>query len=58
MCRQIVGLHGGTISSGTGPDGRGTRITVTLPVAEPAAAILDDVATYAGHEQVTRGQSL
>ena len=58
MCRQIVGLHGGTISCGTGPDGRGTRITVTLPVAEPAAAILDDVATYAGHEQVTRCQSL
>ena len=31
MCRQIVELHGGEISCGTGFDERGTRITVKLP---------------------------
>jgi NtrC-family two-component system sensor histidine kinase KinB len=32
MCRQIVELHGGEISCGPGVGGRGTQITVTLPV--------------------------
>jgi NtrC-family two-component system sensor histidine kinase KinB len=31
MCRQIVELHGGLIACGSGPDDRGTCITVTLP---------------------------
>ena len=35
MSRQIVELHGGTISCNAGPGGRGTCITVTLPVEAP-----------------------
>jgi NtrC-family two-component system sensor histidine kinase KinB len=48
MCRQIVELHGGTISCSAGTGERGTCITVTLPartaseaavVREPAAVV-------------------
>ena len=46
MCRQIVELHGGTITSGAGLGGRGTRITVTLPAATPGTAAIDDAAAY------------
>jgi NtrC-family two-component system sensor histidine kinase KinB len=41
MCRQIVRLHGGEISCSSGPDGRGTCMSVRLPshrTAEPPAA--------------------
>jgi NtrC-family two-component system sensor histidine kinase KinB len=47
MCRQIVELHGGTIGCNAGPEGRGTRITVTLPTVQQVAGIHDEAATYA-----------
>ena len=33
ICRRIVERHGGTIAADPNPDGRGTRITFTLPAA-------------------------
>jgi signal transduction histidine kinase len=35
VSRQIVGRHGGTISLGPAPAGRGARVTITLPAAGP-----------------------
>jgi two-component system, NtrC family, sensor histidine kinase KinB len=48
MCRQIVDLHGGTIVCDSGPDGRGTCITVTLPVAIVADRRQGEPAVHAG----------
>jgi NtrC-family two-component system sensor histidine kinase KinB len=31
LCRQIIEAHGGTIACQAGPDGRGTRFTISLP---------------------------
>jgi signal transduction histidine kinase len=42
MCRQIVELHGGEITCHGGAGGRGTRITVTLPVGARGDRIADD----------------
>jgi NtrC-family two-component system sensor histidine kinase KinB len=47
MCRQIVELHGGTIACGSGVDGAGTCITVTLPVGSERGAITDEARTFA-----------
>jgi NtrC-family two-component system sensor histidine kinase KinB len=47
MCRQIVELHGGMIGCTAGPEGRGTRITVTLPTVQQLTGIHDETATYA-----------
>jgi NtrC-family two-component system sensor histidine kinase KinB len=33
LCREIIKAHGGTIMCGPGDEGRGTRITITLPSA-------------------------
>jgi len=35
LCRQIVEAHGGAISCLVGENGRGTRISLVLPAAEP-----------------------
>jgi len=49
MCRQIVDLHGGEISCGSGRDDRGTCITVTLPaLVGPSPASKPDAAISAG----------
>lgn len=40
MCRQIVELHGGKICCGSGPDQRGTCITVMLPVRTAGSAAI------------------
>lgn len=31
LCRQIIGLHGGTIRCEPGDDGRGTRVAIAIP---------------------------
>jgi NtrC-family two-component system sensor histidine kinase KinB len=46
MCRQIVELHGGQIACGSGHDGRGTRITVTLPAHVRASSAINGAAVY------------
>jgi NtrC-family two-component system sensor histidine kinase KinB len=47
MCRQIVELHGGTISCTAGINGRGTCITVLLPASGVSGArIVNGAATY------------
>jgi NtrC-family two-component system sensor histidine kinase KinB len=33
LCREIIKAHGGTITCGPGDEGRGTRITISLPIA-------------------------
>lgn len=38
ICRNIVAEHGGTIAANDGPDGRGARMTITLPQPESAWA--------------------
>ena len=38
LARWVVESHDGTIALGAGPDGRGARVTITLPVAETVAA--------------------
>lgn len=38
IARSIVELHGGTIKADRGQEGRGTRVTVSLPLAFPADA--------------------
>jgi signal transduction histidine kinase/HAMP domain-containing protein len=47
MCKQIVELHGGTITCGAGLEGSGTRITVTLPAALQSTDIIDETVSYA-----------
>lgn len=37
IVRGLVEAHGGTVTAASGPDGRGTRIVMTLPVASDAA---------------------
>jgi NtrC-family two-component system sensor histidine kinase KinB len=49
MCRQIVELHGGAIACTAGDDGRGTRITVTLPASERGTADSLTGPAEAGH---------
>jgi NtrC-family two-component system sensor histidine kinase KinB len=51
MCRQIVELHGGAIACESGPEGRGTCITVTLPV-ERAVDLRTDEPAYAASERM------
>jgi hypothetical protein len=47
MCRQIVELHGGDISCGSGTNDRGTRITVRLPAKSLSdVPVVKDSATY------------
>jgi NtrC-family two-component system sensor histidine kinase KinB len=46
MCRQIVELHGGEISCGSGVDGGGTCITVTLPAQVRTSLAIKDAAVY------------
>jgi NtrC-family two-component system sensor histidine kinase KinB len=47
MCRQIVELHGGRIVCTSGPNDKGTRITVTFPAAIGIEAPpLKDAPTY------------
>jgi len=46
MCREIVELHGGQIACDAGFDGRGTRITVTLPSRAGASFAVRDAAVY------------
>jgi NtrC-family two-component system sensor histidine kinase KinB len=46
MCRQIVELHDGMIACTAGDNGRGTRITVTLPATIGTPASGDNAATY------------
>jgi NtrC-family two-component system sensor histidine kinase KinB len=42
MCRQIVDLHGGRIECTAGPDGKGARITVELPLESSRAPLLTE----------------
>ena len=49
MCRQIVELHGGEIACGSGPDDRGTCITVTLPAHIHATVAVIGATTYVSH---------
>jgi len=46
MCRQIVELHGGEIACGSGLDGGGTCITVTLPAHVRTSFSIEDAAVY------------
>ena len=46
MCRQIVELHGGEIACGSGIDGSGTCITVTLPSHVHTPMAVRDTAIY------------
>ncbi|MCW5669116.1 MAG: response regulator [Hydrogenophaga sp.] len=41
IARSIVERHGGTIVAERGRDGRGTRVTVSLPLALPAEAAVE-----------------
>jgi NtrC-family two-component system sensor histidine kinase KinB len=50
MCRQIVERHGGTIACDAGTSGRGTRMTLTLPVAERTlVSVANAGSAQAGH---------
>jgi len=50
MSRQIVELHGGTITCAAGPNGQGTCITVVLPTRHTlAASLITDSATHVVH---------
>ena len=35
ICQGMIGAHGGTVEALPGPDGRGTRIRITLPRSAP-----------------------
>ena len=35
ICRGMIGAHGGNVEALPGPDGRGTRIRITLPRLSP-----------------------
>ncbi|MEW6256573.1 MAG: sensor histidine kinase KdpD [Pseudomonadota bacterium] len=37
IVRGLVEAHGGSVEAGAGPDGRGARLTLRLPLAPPAA---------------------
>ena len=55
MCRQIVELHEGRIECTAGENGRGTRITVDLPVGGTSDGDMHHEASRAGD---SRGRSL
>jgi NtrC-family two-component system sensor histidine kinase KinB len=42
MCRQIVDLHGGRIECTAGPDGKGARITLELPLETSSTSLLTE----------------
>jgi signal transduction histidine kinase len=47
LCKEIVGLHGGTIRCEAAPTGRGSRFVIALPAAESSPRD----STVAGEEQ-------
>ncbi|TVU88595.1 sensor histidine kinase [Vreelandella titanicae] len=42
ICRGMLGAHAGQIHASPGPDGVGTRITMTLPLSAPSKEAEDD----------------
>jgi two-component system sensor histidine kinase KdpD len=46
MCRQMVELHGGEIACGSGLEGRGTCLTVTLPAHVRTSRAIKDAVVY------------
>jgi two-component system sensor histidine kinase KdpD len=42
ICRGMLGAHAGQIHASTGPDGVGTRITMSLPLLAPSKEAEDD----------------
>lgn len=42
ICNGMIGAHGGRINAGSGPNGRGTTITIHLPLIEPPVEDKED----------------
>ncbi len=50
VVRALVLAHGGTVHASSAGTGRGSRFTVTLPLAKPAASVLDATGSEAARD--------
>ena len=45
VCKQIVEMHGGTITVASGGEGRGTAVAIRLPLVSPPAVTFEETST-------------
>ena len=58
LTHLLVTLHKGTLSVADHPAGRGTRFTISIPAAQPAAPPRDAEALFPGAQPVAAGRPL